>query len=235
MTPRLLEALPGWHRYAACSGQQDVFCPAYGEPDEPKAKQICRRCPVQSACLSAALEEEKGETQWGRVGVRGGFTPAERARLSGDRAAKGTPVETNDYAEADKMLHSGTLSDTEIGEACGIPRKSISARRAKLGLPTLLQRVTHQSAFDAHSRPVDDGHVEWTRVNAMKHPQVAVHGVYYSVPRLAFLLGHGREPVGHVKATCDHDGCVAWQHLTDREIRNARAAAASQPAEEAAA
>ncbi|MEU4947675.1 WhiB family transcriptional regulator [Streptomyces lavendulae] len=218
--------IPRWHLFAACAGQSEAFSPMEGEPDTDTAKGICSVCPVREVCLTTALTEEAGDTQWARVGIRGGLTPRERAALTGNRAAKGTPLESYDYAEADQLLRAGTMSDTQIGDRCGIPRSTISLRRTKLGIPTRLQRTTRQSVFDAHARPVDGGHVEWGRMPASGRPQVAVQGVYYTIPRLAFILGHGREPDGHVKANCGHHGCIAWQHLTDKAIRAAARVAA---------
>lgn len=43
-----------------------------------KAKAICHSCPVRRACRDAALEEERGDSL--HFGVRGGWTPEQRAR-----------------------------------------------------------------------------------------------------------------------------------------------------------
>jgi WhiB family redox-sensing transcriptional regulator len=44
-----------------------------------EAKTLCQRCPVQAACLDAALTVGRIEDQ--RYGVWGGFIPSERATL----------------------------------------------------------------------------------------------------------------------------------------------------------
>jgi WhiB family transcriptional regulator, redox-sensing transcriptional regulator len=40
-----------------------------------RAKAICRECPVREECLRAAMDGRE------KIGIWGGFTPEERARL----------------------------------------------------------------------------------------------------------------------------------------------------------
>jgi hypothetical protein len=44
-------------------------------------------------------------------------------------------------------------------------------------------------------------------------------GVVYSALRVAFTLGHGREPEGTVDRTCGQ-ACFATEHLIDERLRN---------------
>jgi hypothetical protein len=53
-----------------------------------------------------------------------------------------------------------------------------------------------------------DGHLIWTG----QHPAVTV--------RDAFLVGVGREPVGHVQRSCTRELCFLPAHLTDRVMRD---------------
>lgn len=52
----------------------DAWFPDPGDP-APLAKAVCRRCPVQDACLDHALANDE------RHGVWGGLTPGERVEL----------------------------------------------------------------------------------------------------------------------------------------------------------
>lgn len=64
-----------WRDAALCAETApDLFFPAKGESSVP-AKRICGRCEVVDACLAYALAH--GES----VGVWGGLSPRERARL----------------------------------------------------------------------------------------------------------------------------------------------------------
>ena len=48
---------------------------------EIDADALCTGCPVRTLCLKSAIEEERGMAASGRYMVRGGVTPAGRARL----------------------------------------------------------------------------------------------------------------------------------------------------------
>ncbi len=218
---------PDWRHHAACIGQGNVFLPRDERyTDEARARDICGGCPVRSECLGAALDEEGTADQYRRAGIRGGLNPLERAQLVGcvqhtPSADRVTVEDQASFAALEQILREGELSDTAAALAVGIPRSTVSAFRQELGLPPLHKRVTPQTAFNRHAVAVEDGHVDWTRPSVRR--QVSVRGRYYDVAQLAFLVGHGREAEGHVKRSCDRPGCVAWQHLTDRQIRNARA------------
>jgi len=65
---------PDWRRAAACRGTPvGVFFPPPGASEA--ARRVCGGCGAAADCLRAAVEE------CDRHGVRGGFTPAERAEL----------------------------------------------------------------------------------------------------------------------------------------------------------
>lgn len=64
-----------WRKLALCAqADPDLFFPDRGER-APEAKQMCRRCPVQSECLEYALGDRSLEGIWG------GFSAAERRIL----------------------------------------------------------------------------------------------------------------------------------------------------------
>ena len=75
----------GWRAEAACaSGDHDPddWFPEHGtdsfEEKKNRALRVCRKCPVQLACLRHALRTEKDI--WG---IRGGQTSTQRARIRG--------------------------------------------------------------------------------------------------------------------------------------------------------
>lgn len=78
-------------------------------------------------------------------------------------------------------------------------------------------------AFRANTRPVDGGHLVWTGYTDATSgtPRVCYRNQRYAVPRAAFLLHHGREPIGNPQPTCGMNDCVAGPHLADRPIRQA--------------
>jgi len=64
----------------------------------------------------------------------------------------------------------------------------------------------------------EGGHVWWRGTKT----SVTVAGRTITPAQLAFEIGHGRPPEGHVRAGCGMTSCVAAEHLTDSRIRWAR-------------
>ncbi|MGA5496690.1 hypothetical protein ACPCSP_20245 [Streptomyces cinereoruber] len=87
---------------------------------------------------------------------------------------------------------------------------------------------TREHAFHQWVLSVDGGHLHWTGQTEHGSPVLWFRSVRESVYRLAFRLHHGRAPHGQVRWSCDYQGCVAGEHLTDRVIR-AQAAAGARP------
>lgn len=75
---------------ALCVGEDpEVFFPLPGDrATAAKAREICARCPVIEACLTAALREEGGRSHSTRFGIRGGKSPNQRHRLYKQRRAE---------------------------------------------------------------------------------------------------------------------------------------------------
>ena len=70
-----------WRKNAACLAMPtDLWFG--GQNDLQQAKKVCADCPVKLECLSAAMEEERGFTRFGRHGIRGGLTGHERSKLA---------------------------------------------------------------------------------------------------------------------------------------------------------
>jgi hypothetical protein len=121
-----------------------------------------------------------------------------------------------------RLLQEGH-SNREIARRLGGKRERIARIRAELGMPRYQQgsRLTLEQAWVRHARPVAGGHMRWTGGVRGCTPNL-VHGKRnHSARRIAFRLGHGREPVGRVLPGCGHTWCVAPEHATDTVVRRA--------------
>ncbi|WKV74748.1 WhiB family transcriptional regulator [Streptomyces sp. PCS3-D2] len=207
-----------WAALGACVGKLQDF-----HSSDTAAKDLCADCPVRLRCLDQALREEGTTPPGYRSDIRGGLTPSERAALSGyQRPAAPTGGRiTGDMEQAERLLREGLLSNEKVSDATGVGRHTVSQLRRDLGLPTHadLRGTTPAERLAHRTRPGPDDHLLWTGDEGTVVGGRRVKGV-----RLAFEVGHGRLPDGTVKRTCDVDNCVAWQHLTDRQLRDALAA-----------
>lgn len=81
-------------------------------------------------------------------------------------------------------------------------------------------RGSHSMAdmFAARTEVGADGHTRWL----VKSTALAVEGRTWTPRQMAFVLSHGREPEGIVRAFCGTAGCVTASHLTDGQLRRQR-------------
>lgn len=72
-----------WDQRAACRGRDTElwFAHESATKDIAEAKAYCHRCPVQRECLDDAIDIESRLARYGRWGIRGGLTGAERGLL----------------------------------------------------------------------------------------------------------------------------------------------------------
>ncbi|MCX5587597.1 WhiB family transcriptional regulator [Streptomyces erythrochromogenes] len=212
-TPPLPET---WRTRAACAGRSDIFDPPSGAtPDTTAtAQRICARCPVSAPCLSSALSDEGTAPAYARVGVRGGLTTVERAQRAGAAIELEEP---ESYDEVDRLLRTASMTDKEIALRVGFATVTVHRRRRALGLPAHRPHgATVEQAFALGVRTVEGSdHVVWRSATTT----LIFNDQNLTVTRLAFRLGHGREADGPVRRSCEHSGCIAWQHLTDNRIR----------------
>jgi WhiB family transcriptional regulator, redox-sensing transcriptional regulator len=66
------DTIPEWYHKAPCLGLAELM---FDEAREAEAKEVCRTCPFQEACLELALTNEE------EFGVWGNTTPQERLNL----------------------------------------------------------------------------------------------------------------------------------------------------------
>lgn len=97
--------------------------------------------------------------------------------------------------------------------------------RVRAPQPTLAEMFAARIAVDP------DGHTRWL----LKNTSISVNGRNRTPGQIAFLLGHGREPLGVIRAACGTSGCVTLGHLTDETMRREAKQAAAEVAAEVAA
>ena len=122
------------------------------------------------------------------------------------------------------MLRDGH-SDSDTAKALDIDVKAVAAARRILGIPRHKPGRTAASSpqelFRERTRPVDGGHLEWTgyRTNDGT-PFFRWKKQGFTAGRVAFVMQHGRAPVGRVRAGCDYEGCVAPGCVEDQPMRD---------------
>jgi hypothetical protein len=79
------------------------------------------------------------------------------------------------------------------------------------------QPITLESVFTENIRELPDGHVEW-----LGGKTVCYAGVYFTPRQVAFEVGRGTRPYGHVHTTCGRLDCVAPDHMEDQHERHMR-------------
>ena len=122
------------------------------------------------------------------------------------------------------MLRAGH-SDREIARRLHVDDKAVAASRKALGLARpktgIKAASSPQDLFRQRTRPADGGHLEWTgyRTNDGT-PFFRWLKRGYTAGRVAFVMQHGRAPVGRVQPGCDYPGCVAPAHVEDQPMRD---------------
>lgn len=129
-------------------------------------------------------------------------------------------------ADIAELLRQG-VPQMQIARQLHVAPTTVQKTREALGLPAPRcgRRHTYASLEDAFrhgAEPTEDGHVHWTGYRDKDGtPRVCYRQQPQAAPRVAFLLHHGREPVGKALPTCGVKGCIAGAHLADRPMREA--------------
>lgn len=117
-------------------------------------------------------------------------------------------------------------SNKYVGRMLHASPRRIGQIRREEGLPPTerAQALTVEQKWASRVQPVEDGHVRWTGALRGSTPNLVSRNRHYSARRVAFRIGHGREPVGRVVPGCGVSWCVAPEHATDAVVRRADAA-----------
>lgn len=122
-----------------------------------------------------------------------------------------------------ELLRAG-LPNATIAAQLRCDRARVAATRAALRLPKTPPGSKGRplpELLAARSEPIDGGHMRWTGyTNSSGSPVLNYQGAGpRSVPRLVFIVRHGREPVGKARSGCDYPGCVHPDHVEDQPMR----------------
>jgi hypothetical protein len=112
----------------------------------------------------------------------------------------------------DGCVHPDCMADRPMRQASrpGVHRPGSRPRYASL-----------KDAFEAKTERDADDHVRWRGyVDTTSNTPMIFHGRQRTpAPKAAFILHHGRDPVGKPLPTCGVKGCIAGGHLADRPMR----------------
>lgn len=116
-------------------------------------------------------------------------------------------------------------SDRYIGRALHTNPKRAGRIRREEGIPHAerKQTLTLEQKWATYAKPVARGHMRWTGAVRGCTPNLVHQHRNYSARRIAFRIGHGREPVGRVLPGCGAPWCIAPNHATDEVVRRADA------------
>ncbi len=131
-----------WRDRAACLGEDpELFFPERGEWAKAEhAKQVCRGCSVQGACLHESLYGPQAAGD--EVGIFGGTTPRERRGLR-RRAWRGAPARVT--RERDLALQAleraRTVGREQAARELGVSRVALTKAWQRFGLELPPRRV----------------------------------------------------------------------------------------------
>jgi WhiB family redox-sensing transcriptional regulator len=122
---RRLGLLADWRMQAACRPyDSEMFFPVRSpnrNKDTAKAKAVCDKCPVREECLQAAMDGRE------KIGIWGGLTPEERARLH-RRGRRAASVVTASPAVTPAPVDAATPLPDETAAACDGERRGYPTR-----------------------------------------------------------------------------------------------------------
>lgn len=116
-----------------------------------------------------------------------------------------------------ELLHAG-LSNQAIARQAHCRTARVRELRSKLGVPPRKPGPRPADPVDLYwqrTQPTDDGH----RLLVGTCRQLRGGDNKIRAARVAFRIGNGRDPVGHVTPGCGTAGCVHPQHVEDWPMR----------------
>ena len=114
-------------------------------------------------------------------------------------------------------------SNREIGRILHTNPNRVAAIRAELDVPPYKPEpaLTLEQRWTVHAKPVAGGHMRWEGSLRGCTPNLVYRQHNYSARRVAFQIGHGRQPIGKVLPGCGLSWCVAPACATDEPMRRA--------------
>lgn len=128
-------------------------------------------------------------------------------------------------ADIIRLLADGH-SNREIGRILHTNPLRVARIRAELGLPPYKAKpaLTLEQRWAVHAKAAPGGHMRWTGGMRCNTANLVYRQRNYSARRVAFAIGHRREPVGRVLPGCGLGWCVAPACATDEPMRRADSA-----------
>ncbi|MER6235910.1 hypothetical protein ABT185_07515 [Streptomyces clavifer] len=122
-------------------------------------------------------------------------------------------------ADIAALLHEGHC-DSYIARELHTGKRTVATARLHLGIPPIAPAQTPEQAWAAYAQPAGQGHMEWTGPrNHAGTPVFTYRARRISARAVAFKARYGRDPIGYVKALCDHPGCVSPCCVADKPMR----------------
>lgn len=122
-----------------------------------------------------------------------------------------------------ELLAAG-YGDRTIARQLNVPVGTVGHARTVLAIPAgrpgPKPTNSPEDLFWRRAQPIDGGHLLWPAYTPRNGSVIKHGGIRHSVHRIAFRIGHGREPVGRVLTGCDRAGCVHPRHVEDQRMRN---------------
>ncbi len=133
---------PLWRDRAACLGEDpELFFPERGEwAKAERAKQVCRGCSVQGACLHESLYGPQAAGD--EAGIFGGTTPRERRGLR-RRSWRGAPARVTRERDlaAQALQRARAVGREEAARELGVSRVALTKAWQRFGLELPPRRV----------------------------------------------------------------------------------------------
>ncbi|MCI3277574.1 hypothetical protein [Streptomyces cylindrosporus] len=112
----------------------------------------------------------------------------------------------------------------DIVRRLGVAPAVVTAVREQLGAPANsahgFRPSSLEDAFWGQVRHIPDGHLLWLGGLDPDGGPCFQHGPHvYAARRVAYQLGHRRDPDGPATPACGHDRCVEPHHLVDQPQR----------------
>lgn len=133
-----------------------------------------------------------------------------------------TPARLHDKQDAIVRFAYAGLTDTEISQRLEIERETVSRLRRELELPAASrpEPLNLAELLAEHTVELPDGHLLWTGPRSSAgYPIVRHGGRKYTARQAAYIVEHGREPDGYLKAECGHSWCIEPSHNLDTAAR----------------
>ncbi|MEU7416752.1 hypothetical protein [Streptomyces antibioticus] len=191
-------------RHTSHSVYRIAFRIRHGRNPEGRATLACNT----PGCVAGAHLEDQAMRN-----ARRQYEQAQRRRLPKGPAANGTRTDV-------LALIGQGMSNRQIGILLRTNPLRVARIRAEEGMPNVTRVVAPlDDCWRTHTRLVEGGHVEWTGQRREGAPVLTWQNRSHQARRIAFRMGHGREPEGRVKAGCNFPDCVAPDHMEDARLR----------------